>query len=228
MKLADASSEERMGFVQKVYGVTGVQVGMTALMCVLAMNSTGFLEVLLNPALLVLSLLTSIGLVIALCCSKYLRSHVPLNYGLLGLFTVCEGHFVSISCTLYDKDIVVLAFVLTAGVFLVLTGYAMTANKDFTIAWEIALTLAVASLFIAIMRLFFFNDTLQLLACLVGILCASFYILYDTQMIFGGQRHSFEIDDYILAALNLYLDLVRLFVKLLQFLGKLKEKDKKK
>merc|ERR1712008_628597 len=55
----------------------------------------------------------------------------------------------------------------------------------------------------------------------VAAILFSFYIVYDTQLIMGG-KHSkgqFGVDDYVFAALNLYLDVINLFIELLQIFG---------
>ena len=53
-----------------------------------------------------------------------------------------------------------------------------------------------------------------------GALVFSLFILYDTQMILGGNHeHVFCIDDYALAAICLYFDFVQLFLSLLRLLG---------
>ena len=56
---------------------------------------------------------------------------------------------------------------------------------------------------------------------------AGFYLIYDVQMICGGKRGKFDIDDYVRAAMTLYLDIVRIFIKLIQILNSLKD-DKEK
>lgn len=216
-----------MAFAQKVYGIVGSQLFMTALMCGLALKSAAFFAILAQPALIALSVVGLLVITCMLVCSKSMRSTVPRNYGLLFLFTIFEGHSVAISCALYDSDVVAMALVLTAGIFLIVTGYALTTKKDFTVAWQVIMTLALASLFIGIVRIFYNSTGMELLSCFVGILAGCYYILYDTQMIFGGQRHAFEIDDYILAALNIYLDIIVLFARLLGFLQKLKDENKK-
>ena len=227
MQLSKASSEERLGFAQKVYGVVGAQVGVTTLMCFTAMKSAAFLSFLATPALMAISFIGIFVIAIMFACSKEMRSSVPKNYVLLFLFTLFEGHNVAIVCAIYDPEIVTLALIITAGVFLVVTGYAISTTKDFTIAWGIILTILVASLFVGIVRIFCNNPGVDLLYCFIGIVSGCFYILYDTQMIFGGHRKEFDLDDYILAALNIYLDIVVLFLRILEFLNKLKEKDKK-
>ncbi len=48
-----------------------------------------------------------------------------------------------------------------------------------------------------------------------------FFIVIDTQMLIGGKHGiQFSPDDYIAAALNLYLDIVQLFLYLLRIIGK--------
>jgi len=69
--------------------------------------------------------------------------------------------------------------------------------------------------------LYTITDTMY--AC-VGAILFSFYIVYDTQLIAGGahREYGFSVDDYAFAALNLYVDIIRLFLKLLSLLGKRK------
>ena len=60
----------------------------------------------------------------------------------------------------------------------------------------------------------------------VDVLVFVFYIIYDTQFImgeYGGHKEQFEIDDYIFASLNLYLDVVNLFLYILEMFGNRQE-----
>ena len=53
---------------------------------------------------------------------------------------------------------------------------------------------------------------------LIGAVIFSFYIVYDTQLIIkgGNNRNRYEIGDYMIVSLNLYLDIVNLFLYLIQ------------
>jgi FtsH-binding integral membrane protein len=51
----------------------------------------------------------------------------------------------------------------------------------------------------------------------------SVYIIVDTQMIMGGKNKELTLDDYILGSVILYTDIISLFLKLLQILGKKKD-----
>ena len=49
----------------------------------------------------------------------------------------------------------------------------------------------------------------------------SFYIVYDTQLIVGGEHKKimFHTDDYVLASVSLYLDVINLFLMILRLLN---------
>jgi len=55
-----------------------------------------------------------------------------------------------------------------------------------------------------------------------GVLLFTFYIVFDTQLLigeYGGHKVQFGIDDYVFAALNLYLDIINLFLHILSLFG---------
>jgi FtsH-binding integral membrane protein len=56
----------------------------------------------------------------------------------------------------------------------------------------------------------------------VGALLFSIFIIYDTQMIVGGKGKERQLGDkeYIRGAMELYLDITRLFLYVLRMMGK--------
>lgn len=61
---------------------------------------------------------------------------------------------------------------------------------------------------------------------LFSIILFSAYIIYDTQLLTGKGKHALSIDDYVLGAVMLYIDIVLLFLQILKLLGKIMgEKD---
>merc|ERR1712048_1463409 len=129
----------------------------------------------------------------------------------------------------YTWQSVMFAAALTAVVFLGLTVYAFRTKKDFTgagpylfglllsvAAWGLSLCV-FAALGVEAPGAIMMYD---LAATLVFVL----YIIYDTQLILGGEHKAcqFAVDDYVFAALNLYLDIIQLFLHLLRLLGKRK------
>ena len=45
------------------------------------------------------------------------------------------------------------------------------------------------------------------------------YILVDTQLILGGKKKELTLDNYVMGAMILYVDIIGLFLKILQLLG---------
>lgn len=63
-------------------------------------------------------------------------------------------------------------------------------------------------------------ETMRLIYAALGALLFSFYIVFDTQLIVGGKhKHGFSIDDYAMAAICIYIDIIQLFLFILQLLG---------
>ena len=53
-----------------------------------------------------------------------------------------------------------------------------------------------------------------------GALIFSLYIVYDTQLMMGGKhKYSLDPEEYIFASLNLYLDIINLFMYILMIVG---------
>ena len=44
----------------------------------------------------------------------------------------------------------------------------------------------------------------------------SAYIIYDTQLILGKREYSYSLDDYILASMHLYFDIMKMFLLILK------------
>ena len=55
--------------------------------------------------------------------------------------------------------------------------------------------------------------------CALGTLIFGIYLIFDTQLIVGEGRYKLGIDDYILGAMILYVDIIMIFIYLLQLVG---------
>lgn len=52
------------------------------------------------------------------------------------------------------------------------------------------------------------------------VLLFTMYLVWDTQMIIGGNHENkFDVDEYVLAALQIYMDIINIFINLLQLFG---------
>lgn len=53
----------------------------------------------------------------------------------------------------------------------------------------------------------------------IGALLFSVYLVYDVQKLAGGRENTLGPDDYIEGAISLYIDIITLFIMILQLVG---------
>jgi len=221
----DAEKEVRMGFIRKVYGILSVQLLITVAIAA-PFQVMSRQNIIQHQWLLVLSTFMLLGTMCSMMCCRgtFLRKY-PQNYLFLLVLTSCMGVIVGFTSAMYTWQSVVLAAGITVGIFFAMTVFACTTKKDFTGFGPY--------LFAGLMSMCMFGFALSILCiCGVhiqwaimlydffGVLLFTFYIVFDTQLIVGGgHKVQFAIDDYCFAALNLYLDIINLFMHLLSLLG---------
>ena len=75
------------------------------------------------------------------------------------------------------------------------------------------------SVILASWQFFFHSETLELVYAIAGALLFSAFIVFDTHML----MHKLSPEEYILASINLYLDIINLFVEILRILDAMKK-----
>jgi FtsH-binding integral membrane protein len=214
------NQQMRLGFIRKVYGVLTAQILITALV-----SSIGFIQGVQDYYKITMwpfwtSFALMLIVLIPLACFKKIARQVPLNYILLFTFTVCEAIMLSYAfAAINDWKIVLTAAVMTVAIVAALTAYACTTKTDFTFLGGI---LFVSSTLLFLLGLFsiFFGGFLHTLYCCLGVIVFSIYLIFDTQLVMGQCGIEYSVDDYILASLNIYLDIIQLFIYILSLLSK--------
>jgi hypothetical protein len=213
--------EVRSGFIRKVYGILCAQLFLTAMIAwpISTMPQQWVQQHgSLCQACMMISLMAVLG--VSCCCVEAARK-VPYNYIFLLIVTVCEAVMVGFICAMYTGESVLIAAGLTAGIFGCLTVYAFTTKSDFT-GMGGYLTAGLCGLILtSFICMLFPSEMMRKVLGGAGAILFSFYIVYDTQLICGGKhkKHSFGVDDYVFAALNIYLDIINLFLYLLSLFG---------
>ncbi|XP_004677164.1 PREDICTED: protein lifeguard 2 [Condylura cristata] len=159
-------------------------------------------------------------LIILACCGK-LRRQVPANYILLGLFTVLQGMLLGAISVYYEANEVLWATAATALVTLLLTLFALQTKWDFTLLNGALFVLLCVLVIYGILLLFIQTYWLHLIYAGLGTVLFSLYLVMDIQLMVGGRHHHSDLnpEEYIFAALNIYLDIINLFLFILQLIG---------
>jgi protein lifeguard len=98
------------------------------------------------------------------------------------------------------------------------------ARFDFTVFNGVLMCLLTSLLVFGLLNIWFRSRIVALAIAWVGALLFSAYVVIDTQAVVGGKGRAvvFGEDEYIAAALNLYLDIVNLFIYLLRIVGSMR------
>merc|ERR1712072_259296 len=224
MPVYQGSAEVKAGFLRKVYSLLSLQLLFTVASSAFFMfhEPTRYF-VLANQGMLVGAAIAPLPFILLLHCYQYRH---PLNLALLGGFTLCLSYTVGVVCAMYYEQhygpAVLQALVLTAAVFISLSSYVLVTKKDFSFLGGGLFAGLIILIVWSIMNSFFdFGLGGRMVFSLVGALIFVGYILYDTSLLV----HHFGPDDYVVATVRLYLDIINLFLYLLELLRMLQGGD---
>lgn len=222
----------RAGFVRKVYSILSTQLLLTVTLVVIwhyasfesgdAHHLTPFGLWMIRHGFHIQWLVLILALV-TLCSLMSYKNSYPYNLVGLAVFTVEMSFFVSTTCVTYHAagygQAMLLALVITTATFLALTAFTIFSEIDFTfLAPVLCLGVFVVLMWSCIMSIAFafggwsFSWTL-VFTIMVALLFIGF-IVFDTYQIVTR----LGVDDYLIAAVELYLDVINLFFVILSLL----------
>lgn len=214
----------RTGFIRKVYTLLSIQLMFTFGSCLfvnLYESSSNFMLSETGIALYGLSLCGIIMLMVIMCCNGDCLKNYPQNYIFLSLFTIFMTYLLAYATARYNTKFLILAIGITLSITISLTIFACQTKYDFTGCGPYLLSFLWGLILIGIINCFLENSVLLTIQAGIGAIVFSFYIIYDSQLIVGGKhkQYAFSIDDYVIATLSLYLDIINLFLYILQLLN---------
>jgi len=212
------SAEIRNGFLRKVYGIVMAQVLFTVGIALAFM----YYAPLYRAIFLVSHAIrwpAYCGMLLSLFGCYYFKNEYPLNYLCLAAFTFATAIVVGVVCGVYRaagyEGLIWQAMLYTALLTVGLTLWALQTKFRFDFL-AVPLALSLLLLIVAgICARLLGSALLYSLYAYFGALIFCVYIVYDSKMI--AERLGY--DDYIIAAIELYLDIVNLFLFVLSFLG---------
>lgn len=183
-------------------------------------NSNNFIKSELGEALYILSVSTTfLTMFVCLCCEDLLRKS-PSKYIIYSLFVLAVSYSLGITSLYIRGDILYISIIITTGTTTSLILYSFIATTDFTEYYTYVVAIFMCLIFIGIVNIFFNNTIIQIIISGGGALVFACFIVFDMQMILGQKhiKYKYSIDDFILAAMSLYLDVINMFLYIIQFL----------
>lgn len=219
----------RNGFIRKVYSILSVQLIITFGAVFLFQIPSIKLFIFKNQSLagntLLFCSLTFLTLFLVLVCNRNLSRTVPYNYYILFAITLCESLACGIISSLYSFQIVATALALTIISTLAITFYACTTKTNFSY-YRMGMFIVFSQIFmIGLIASLFRLQALYALYTFLMTLMIGIYLVYDTQLIMGKFGVGYSVDDYIFATLEIYMDIIRLFLLILRIVAKFSRRN---
>jgi len=204
--------DARIGFLGKTYGMLALCVAAGTLGAYFSLQLTFPRE---HPWLMLFMMMGGILLVQSVRHVRGVNMLALLGFGALTGMAIAP--LVSLVAA-RSEMLVVQAFLSASAVFVGLSAYALFSRRDFSFLKGFVWTGLIAVIVLGLSNYFFFaSGLLALTTAGISVLLFAAFILYDSATVL----REYPNDEYIAAALTLYLDVFLLFENLLALFGML-------
>jgi len=207
---------ERATLVRRTYGLVFLSILVTMLGSAFAFTQAPLMEgVIQHP------FITFICMFIPLIMAQRSARSFPKNVILTLIFTFIEGIWLAPFLLIAERNApgtVTSAATLTLVAFGGLTLYALLSRRDFS-AWGSFFMIGLIVLVVAmIINAFVHSAAAGVWLSTIGVLVFSGLLVFDTWRLL--RSGALGPDDYVFAAVNIYLDLLNMFIFILSLLGR--------
>jgi FtsH-binding integral membrane protein len=207
------SGEDVATLVRRTYTLVFASIIVTIAGTAYAMSSPAMMQAVLAHRWIMLACVF-----VPLILAQVSRNSFPQNIGFVFLFTFAEGLYIAPFIALMEQTspgAASQAGLLTFTAFGTLTTYAFLSRRDFS-AWASFLITGVVILLVALGLMWITGSTSGFTWISgIAVLLFSGLLVWDTSRL----RNVYGPDDYVLAAVNIYLDLLNMFMFILSLLG---------
>lgn len=219
----------RQAFVSKVYSILTVQLIFTsALIGMFVLNNETKLYFAKAQGWMFLGFAIFFVTYLILACVESARRSAPLNFILLSLLTIGYGLVAAVTSCRYNTVTVMAAFLATGVSCLLIAAFAKSTSFDMTNCGTTLCLLGLAHMVIAMILMLIlvplgYAKAASLILAIGGALLSSLYLVFDLQLIMGGRKCEISPEEYILAAVMLYTDIVQIFIYMLEIFSRLSD-----
>jgi FtsH-binding integral membrane protein len=219
---------ETQSFFRKVYLWMSAGLAVSGITAYTVSANSFLSQTILNNNLVFISLLI-FELVLVISLSVLIKK-IPAKLAafLFLLYSFTTGLTLSVIFLVYEMQSIGTVFLITAGMFVAMSIYGYFTKKDLTQIGQVLIMGLFGIIIASFVNLFLNNSLADFIVSLVGVVIFTGLTAYDTQKIkqkniLGNEGTEEDIKESIIGALDLYLDFVNLFLKLLRLLGKKKK-----
>ncbi|XP_018616280.1 protein lifeguard 2-like isoform X2 [Scleropages formosus] len=214
----------RRVFIRKVYAILMTQLFITlAIVAVFTFCDPVKVYIQANPVWYWISYAVFFFTYLTLSCCTRPRRQFPWNLILLTIFTLSLSYITGMLSSFYNTKSVMICLGITALVCLSVTIFSFQTKIDVTscqgVLFILVMVLLYCGLFLIILLPFGYVPWLHAVYAALGAVVFTMFLAFDTQLLMGNRRYAMSPEEYIFAALNIYLDIVYIFSFFLQLFG---------
>lgn len=213
------SDNQKLTFITKTYVCVIFQLGLTTLSIFLSKyyQLQNFYISDLGLTISALSISCIFTILMLICCAQKILQYFPYNYLILLFFSCSVSYLLSCSLSFVPEEQLLLSSALTLGDVTMLTIYSLFWSVDISLFSNFVSLLFLNFIILLFVNLFIYTKLLTVIIAGTGSILFSALLLYDTNLIIYD-RKTYTTKDFILASINLYLDIMNIFIYILQCL----------
>ncbi|CAO4380543.1 unnamed protein product [Caenorhabditis nigoni] len=214
----------RAAFVRKVFSLVFIMLCIVAAVTVVPwVHDPTMKMVRRNTGLYLGSYVIFFVTYLSLVCCEGVRRKFPANLIVTGIFTLATSVMTMVISAHHDANVVLLALAICIGCTLSIIAFASQTKFDLTAhmgyIFIISMCFMMFGLVVIVCSMFFRIKFLIMVYALGGALIMMLYLFLDIQMMMGGKKYEISPEDYIFAAVQIFIDIVQMFWYLLTLFG---------
>ncbi|KAM9789214.1 protein lifeguard 1 [Neosynchiropus ocellatus] len=203
----------RRAFIRKVFSILTLQLLFTFGMVCLFTYSTVVKKAIQSSIWIYLSsFFVFAAVAISLSCCKSLSRRYPWNILGLAVVTVSLSFMVGTVASYHDTVAVVITMAVTLAISLAIIVFSVQTRFDLSCCYGLGLILLVDLFMFGVFSSFYYDRMADIAYGCLGALLYAMFLAGDCAVIMTGDT---DPEDYITAALKIYLDIVLIFLFLL-------------
>ncbi|XP_071825417.1 protein lifeguard 2-like isoform X2 [Apostichopus japonicus] len=219
----------RHGFIRKVYLILSCQLAVTfGITCFFFFSDPVKEFIHSNQWLYWIAYAIFLVTYITLVCCGNVRRNYPTNLIALCIFTLAMSYMVGTITSFYSYQsdglqTVLVSLGICVGVVFSVSIFAIQTRFDFTGCGGFLFVFLMGLSMFGIIAIVFAstgNSVLYTVYAWLAAVLFTMFLVYDTQLIIGGRRHEISAEEYIYGALQLYVDIVYIFLIILNLVGR--------
>lgn len=217
-------ARDQQRFMSKVYGWMAAALAITGLTAWWAVTNQGLMDFFSQNISVLFFMFIGQLLLVGILAGWLNKMSSQTATVIFIIYSMLTGFIFSTLFLVYTEGSLVSTFLITGGMFAVMSIYGWTTGNDLTKFGSLLFMLLFGLIIASIVNMFLGSTMLYWIATYVGIFIFTGLIAYDTQKLKnmgayvqeGTEEHR---KGAILGALSLYLDFINLFLMLLRIFG---------